>query len=115
MGVGLQLTRLATSDDRFDWYICHISSPSTGNMEGTIVMKSTKFEQFTNLVQSRITYVVYDWAFMGQEENNEDRVHPPDGTCGSVIWNDERVIQGFYQFYVEHGSWSGFSASVRAK
>lgn len=113
-GVVPHFTRLTTSNDKLDWSICQLNSPYTGSMEGSIVMKSIKFKKSTHPTQDRLSYVVYDWAFMGQEESNENRVRPPEGTCGSVIWNGDGVILGFYQYYIDEGNWAGFSASVSA-
>ncbi|KAH8158377.1 hypothetical protein CIB48_g9873 [Xylaria polymorpha] len=106
-------TRLATSEDRFisnQWFL---NSPYTGNMEATIVAKSVRMPS-THPTEDNLRYFIYNWSYMGQMEGNEDRVRPPDGTCGSVIWDDNGVITGFYHYYIETGRWEGFSVSVSA-
>ncbi|KAI0865618.1 hypothetical protein F4860DRAFT_500283 [Xylaria cubensis] len=107
-------TRLATSDDRFVFDDCFLNSPYTGNMDASIVSKSVKLETSTHPTEDKLRYVIYNWCYMGQTEGNEDRVRPPDGTCGSAIWNDNGVITGFYHYYIQEGPWNGFSASVSA-
>lgn len=92
-------TRLVTSEDKFEWSSCSLNSPYTGHMEGSVVAKSVRFESSAQYhpTQDSLRYVVYNWSFMGQEEDNHDKTRPPDGTCGSVIWdNDKGVILGFY-------------------
>ncbi|RWA05431.1 hypothetical protein EKO27_g9674 [Xylaria grammica] len=107
-------TRLATSEDRFVFDDCFLNSPYTGNMEASIVSKSVKLETCTHPTEDSLRYVIYNWCYMGQTEGNKDRVRPPDGTCGSAIWDDNGVITGFYHYYIEKGPWNGFSASVSA-
>lgn len=51
---------------------------------------------------------------MGRTEGNDDRVRPPNGTCGSAVWDDNGVVRGFYHYYIDEGAWKGFSASVSA-
>ncbi|RYP62873.1 hypothetical protein DL769_007132 [Monosporascus sp. CRB-8-3] len=113
-GVTPNWSRLVNSDDILDWPICYLNSPYTGNMEGIIVMKSVKLEASTHPTQDKLRYVVYNWSFMGQQEDNDGRAQPPDGTCGSVIWDDDGVILGFYHYYIAEGRWAGFSPSVSA-
>jgi hypothetical protein len=113
-GVTPVFTRLTSSEDKHNWPICHLNSPYTGNMEGSLVMKSAKFEKSIHPTEDNLRYVVYNWSFMGQEENNESKTRPPDGTCGSAIWDDEGVILGFYHYYIAEGPWAGFSPSVSA-
>ncbi|KAI8945585.1 hypothetical protein F4801DRAFT_567822 [Xylaria longipes] len=107
-------TRLATSEDRFMFDDCFLNSPYTGNMEASIVSKSVKLQASTHPTEDELRYVIYNWCYMGQTEGNEDRVRPPDGTCGSAIWDDNGVITGFYHYYIQKGPWNGFSASVSA-
>ncbi|TRX92960.1 hypothetical protein FHL15_006098 [Xylaria flabelliformis] len=107
-------TRLATSEDRFVFDDCFLNSPYTGNMEASIVSKSVKLETSTHPTEDKLRYVIYNWCYMGQTEGNEDRIRPPDGTCGSTIWDDNGVIMGFYHYCIQEGPWNGFSASVSA-
>lgn len=116
-GVVPNFARLATSEDKFDWSFCHLNSPYTGNMEGSVVAKSVKFEPSApyHPTHENLCYVVYNWSFMGQVEGNHDRARPADGTCGSVIWDDDDgVILGFHHYYIAEGKWAGFSPSVSA-
>lgn len=107
-------TRLATSEVGPTWPTCYLNSPYTGDMVGMMVMKSVKFEKSTHPTEDNLGFVVYNWSFMGQEEGNEDKVRPPDGTCGSAIWDDDGVILGFYHYYIAEGPWAGYSSSVSA-
>ncbi|RYO96512.1 hypothetical protein DL764_007458 [Monosporascus ibericus] len=107
-------SRLVNSDDMLNWSICYLNSPYTGNMEGVIVMKSVKLEASTHPTQDKLQYVAYNWSFMGQQEGNDGKAQPPDGTCGSVIWDDGGVILGFYHYSIAEGPWAGFSPSVSA-
>ncbi|KAI0905783.1 hypothetical protein F4823DRAFT_117118 [Ustulina deusta] len=107
-------SRLATSEDKFVFDDCFLNSPYTGNMEASIVSKSVKLETSTHPTEDKLRYVIYNWCYMGQTEGNKDRVRPPDGTCGSAIWDDNGVITGFYHYYIQEGPWKGFSASVSA-
>ncbi|KAJ9150222.1 hypothetical protein NKR23_g3797 [Pleurostoma richardsiae] len=107
-------TRLVTSEDTFEWGISNLNGPYTGSMESCTVAKSVKFERPSHPTQDRLKYVVYSWAYTGQEEGNDDKVRPPDGTCGSVIRDDDGLVLGFYHYYIEKGPWAGFSASVSA-
>ncbi|RYP51157.1 hypothetical protein DL768_003425 [Monosporascus sp. mg162] len=107
-------SRLVNSDDMLNWPICYLNSPYTGNMEAIIVMKSVKLEASTHPTLDKLRYVVYNWSFMGQQEDNDGKAQPPDGTCGSVVWDDDGVIWGFYHYYIAEGPWAGFSPSVSA-
>ena len=113
-GVSPSFSRLSTSEDKFAFTHCFLNSPYTGNMVAKIVAKGIRFESSTHPTEDKLRYVVYNWSYMGQTEGNEDRVRPPDGTCGSAIWDDNGVITGLYHYYIEKGPWSGFSASVSA-
>ncbi|KAI1399027.1 hypothetical protein F4819DRAFT_436789 [Hypoxylon fuscum] len=114
-GIVPQFTRLATSGDEFGFSKCYLNSPYTGLLDSVIIAKSIKIqaEGTPNPTEERLRYVVYDWLYHGQEEGNI-RAELPGGMCGSVIWNDEGVIQGFYQFSIKEGPWKGFSACVSA-
>ncbi|KAI0536929.1 hypothetical protein GGR58DRAFT_527884 [Xylaria digitata] len=107
-------SRLATSEDRFVFGDCFLNSPYTGNMAASIVSKSVKLGTSTYPTEDGLRYVVYNWCYIGQTEGNKDRIHPPDGTCGSAIRHDNCVITGFYNYYIQNGPWNGFSASVSA-
>lgn len=114
-GVIPKSTRLATSEDNIDWPLCYLNSPYTGNMEGSVVMKSVKLEAVSTLsVENRSRLVVYNWSYMGQVEGNEDKACLPNGTTGSVVWNDDGVVLGFYHHYIKEGQWSGFASLVSA-
>ncbi|KAI2621629.1 hypothetical protein GGR54DRAFT_599202 [Hypoxylon sp. NC1633] len=114
-GIVPQFIRLATSEDKSDFEPCYLNSPFTGLLDSVIVAKSIKIRAkgTPRLTEERLHYVVYDWLYHGQEEGN-DGAELPGGVCGSVIWNDEGVIQGFYQFSIKKGLWKGFSACVSA-
>ncbi|KAI1214223.1 uncharacterized protein F4807DRAFT_468153 [Annulohypoxylon truncatum] len=114
-GIVPQFTRLATSGDEFSFSTCYLNSPYTGLLDSVIIAKSIKIqaERTPHSIEERLRYVAYDWLYHGQEEGNI-KAKLPDGMCGSVIWNDEGVIQGFYQFSIKEGSWKGFSACVSA-
>ncbi|KAL7622065.1 hypothetical protein AAE478_007566 [Parahypoxylon ruwenzoriense] len=95
--------------------LCHLNSPYTGNMEGSVVMKSIKLEATsTRPTDDGLRYVVYNWSYMGHGEGNEEKARPPNGTCGSVIWDDDGVVLGFYHYCIDEGQWAGFSRSVSA-
>ncbi|TGJ87023.1 hypothetical protein E0Z10_g1727 [Xylaria hypoxylon] len=107
-------SRLATSEDKFVFDSCFLNSPYTGNMEASMVSKSVKLETSAHATEDKLRFVVYNWCYMGQTEGNKDRVYPPDGTCGSAIWDDNGVITGLYHYYIQTGPWNGFSASASA-
>lgn len=111
-GPSPKFTRLRTSEDDMPGVCCYLNSPYTGHMVGAVVSKSVRL--FKSDPQSNLRYVVYDWMHTGQEEGNDSKVQPPDGTCGSAIWDDGGVILGFYQHHISEGSWAGLSASVSA-
>lgn len=93
---------------------CYLNSPYTGSMDGVVVMNSVKLETSSHPTEDALRYVLYNWAYMGQEEGNPDKERPPDGTCGSVIWNDDGVLLGFYRYYVADGPFAGYAAAVNA-
>ena len=110
-----EFTRLQTSEDELSFSLCHLNSPYTGNMEANIVSKSVRlFKSSSHPTESNLTYIVYDWMYMGQEEGNDSNFRPPDGTCASVIWNDDGVILGLYHYYIAEGPWAGLAASASA-
>ncbi|KAI0972609.1 hypothetical protein F4678DRAFT_478490 [Xylaria arbuscula] len=109
-----KFSRLATSEDKFVFDLCFLNSPYTGNMEATMLGKSVRMEKSIHPTEDGLRYIIYNWCYAGQMEGNEDHVCPPDGTCGSAIWNDDGVITGFYHYYIEEGAFGGFSASVSA-
>ncbi|KAK3341822.1 hypothetical protein B0T25DRAFT_559399 [Lasiosphaeria hispida] len=114
-GTSPEFTRLQTSEDELPWDLCHLNSPYTGNMEAFMVAKSVRFfKSSPYLAERNLEYIVYDWNHMGQEAGNEGKFRPPDGTCGSVIWDGCGVILGFYHFYIAEGNWAGFSVSASA-
>jgi hypothetical protein len=92
----------------------YMNSSFSGNMEGVIVATSIKFGRSTHPVEDQLRHVAYNWAFMSQEEGGEDKVQPPDGTCGSVIWDDDGVVVGFHHYHIRTGGWAGFSVSTSA-
>ncbi|KAK8081200.1 hypothetical protein PG997_009018 [Apiospora hydei] len=113
-GVTPNFTRLATMDDIRAFTVCYLNSPYTGNMAGNIVMRSVKLEESNHPAEDRIRYVVYQGLYTNQVEDNESHVQPPDGTCGSVIWDDDGVVLGFYHYYIEEGDFAGYSVTVSA-
>ncbi|KAK7931067.1 hypothetical protein PG985_001779 [Apiospora marii] len=113
-GVTPSFTRLASMDDIRPYTICHLNSPYTGNMEGNIVMRSIKLEPSKHPAEERIEYVPYEWFYTNQVEGNDEHVQPPDDTCGSVIWDDNGVVLGFYHYYIAEGHYKGFSVTVSA-
>jgi len=114
-GLSPKFIRLRTSEDDMPSGCCYLNSPYTGNMVGVVVHKSVRlFRSDPHPTQSNLGYVVYDWMYTGQDEGNDSKVQPPDGTSGSAIWDDDGVILGFYHFYVSEGAWAGFSASASA-
>lgn len=42
------------------------------------------------------------------------KVRPPDGTCGSAIWDHDGTILGFYHYYIADGPYAGFACFVSA-
>lgn len=105
-------SRLVTSEDNLGWTNCHLNSSFTGNMESTIVAKSVRIEESEGEDQPR--YVAYNWAYTGQVEDNEEKMHYPDGTSGSAVWNDDGIVLGFHHYYIADGPYAGFSCSVSA-
>lgn len=102
-----------TRDKRVDGN-CYLNSPYTGNMDGVVVMSSVKLEGSSHPTEDAMRYVLYNWAYMGQEEGDPGKERPPDGTCGSVIWDDDGVLLGFYRYYIAEGPFAGFAATVNA-
>jgi hypothetical protein len=104
--------------DESKWLSSHyLNSPYTGNIEGSIVAKSLKLQQRPpkHPTEDTLRYVAYNWSFMGQlEGGHSNKAQPPDGTCGSAIWDEDGVILGFYHFHITEGAWAGFSVSVNA-
>ncbi|KAF7506355.1 hypothetical protein GJ744_011821 [Endocarpon pusillum] len=88
----INYSQISADSILFEWSFCSLNSPYTGHMEGSLVAKSVKFESSApyHPTQDSLRYVVYNWSFMGQEEDNHDRARPPDGTCGSVIWDNDK-------------------------
>ena len=88
---------------------------STGNMEGSVSMKSVKIESGPPTHVFR--YVLYNWLFMGQVEGSTDpqslslRI-PPDDARGAVFMDEENRLVGFFQYYIKEGPWAGFCASI---
>lgn len=111
-----RFTRLFGEDpnDKIGHGTCYLNSPYTGNMEGVIAMTSIRIEGSSHPTEDALKYVVYNWTYLGQDEGATDKARPPDGTCGSAIWNDDGVVLGFYQYYLQEGPLSGFSAAVSA-
>ncbi|KAI1763722.1 hypothetical protein GGR53DRAFT_496267 [Hypoxylon sp. FL1150] len=109
-------TRLATSDDEPGFTFCYLNSPYTGRVDASIVMKSVRIEveETPHPTEERLRYVVYDWLYEGQEEDNGGKAELPGGVCGSATWDDDGVIRGFYSFSIKEGKWKGFSACVSA-
>lgn len=101
------------SDEKVDGE-CYLNSPYTGDMDGVIVMISVKLERSTHPVEDAMRYVLYNWAYLGQEQDATDKARPPNGTCGSTIWNDDGVILGFYRYYLQNGPFAGYAATVNA-
>ncbi|KKY39689.1 hypothetical protein UCDDA912_g00302 [Diaporthe ampelina] len=102
-----------TSDTTVDGN-CYLNSPYTGNMDGVVVMNSVKLEKSSHPMEDALRYVLYNWAYMGQEEGDPEKEQPPDGTCGSVIWDDDGVLLGFYRYYIADGPFAGYAAAVNA-
>jgi hypothetical protein len=112
-----QFTRLFGEDmatDKTVDGICYLNSPYTGNMGGIVVGNSVKLEKSSHPTEDALEYVLYNWTYFGQDEGDSDKERPPDGTCGSVIWDDDGVILGFYHYYITQGPFSGFAATVNA-
>ncbi|ROW03084.1 hypothetical protein VMCG_05782 [Cytospora schulzeri] len=111
-----RFTRLFGEDpsDKLGDGNCYLNSPYTGDMEGVIVMTSVKIEASSHPSDIALRYVVYDWAYLGQEEGATDRARPPNGTCGSAIWNDDGVVLDFYRYYLQEGPFAGFAVAVSA-
>ncbi|KAG6354462.1 hypothetical protein INS49_004479 [Diaporthe citri] len=112
-----RFTRLFGEDPTRDRIVggnCYLNSPYTGNMDGVVVMNSIKLERSSHPTEDALRYVLYNWAYMGQEEGDPDKERPPDGTCGSVIWDDDGVLLGFYRYYIAKGPFAGFAAAVNA-
>lgn len=65
-------------------------------MEGNIVSQSVRLQRSltSHPTEDRLSYIIYVWSYLRQEECNGDKVRPPDGTCGSAIWDDDGVILG---------------------
>lgn len=59
-------------------------------------------------------YVLYNWAYLGQEEDTTDKLRPPDATRGSSIWNDDGVVLGFYHCCQRDGPFARYAATVSA-
>lgn len=93
----------------------YLNSSFAGDMEGSIVAKSIKLARTEHPTDQAHRYVVYDWAYTGQIEGaGENRVVPPDGTCGSAIWDDHGVILGFFHYHITSGRFAGFMGAVSA-
>lgn len=101
------------SDQRVDGK-CYLNSPYTGDMDGVIIMTSVKLEASTHPTEDAMRYILYNWVYLGQEEAATDKARPPNGTCGSAIWNDDGVILGFYHYYLQDGLFAGYAATVNA-
>ncbi|KAK4152132.1 hypothetical protein C8A00DRAFT_35209 [Chaetomidium leptoderma] len=106
-------SHMVTSQEKPKGRFSCLNSPYTGNLEGTIVMKSARLRS-TSTPKGRLPYVAYLWSYCGQEEDNEDKVRPTDGSCGSAIWDENSIVRGFYHYHVAEGLWAGFSAAVSA-
>lgn len=94
-----------------------INSAFTGNMQGIIAANSIKLECTPPALptEEAIDYVMYKWIFTGQMEGRGAAApQPPDGTCGSAIWDNDGIIQGFFHYHITQGEWAGFAATVSA-
>ncbi|KAJ5902225.1 hypothetical protein N7495_002753 [Penicillium taxi] len=107
-GTTPKFTRLANSSDNKNLLFTNLNSPFTGRMDGVVIGKSVKIKG------SGTAYIVYDWSYSGQVEDNSTVQAPADGVCGSAIWDDNGIVLGFYHYYIKEGRWAGFSASVSA-
>jgi len=118
-GVVPRFKGLITPNDPVKFEPIHLNSPFAGHMEGNVVMHSVKIPEMPsgstdNLKEVSEKYVLCHWHFMGQGDGSSPTIAPPDGTCGSVLWNDDGIVVGFYQYAIRTGEWAGFSAAVRA-
>lgn len=116
-GEAPQFKRLFGEDPACDKTIdgnCYLDSPYTGNIEGFVVMNSVRIEKSSHPTESAFRYVIYSWLYFGQEEGDTHKLRPPDGTCGSAIWDDNGVILGFFLYYITSGRFAGFAATVNA-
>lgn len=84
-------------------------------IDGVVIMKSVKLERSTHPTEDTMRYVVYHWAYLGQEQDATDKARPPDGIRGSAISNDDGVVFGYYQYYLQNGPFAGFAVMVDAK
>lgn len=111
-----QFTRLFGEEpsDKIGDRKCYFNSPYTGKMEGVVVMTSIRIEGSSHPTENALKYVVYDWVYLGQDEEATDKARPHSGTCGSAIWNDDGVVLDFYRYYLHEGPFAGFSAAVNA-
>ncbi|RCI11317.1 hypothetical protein L249_7771 [Ophiocordyceps polyrhachis-furcata BCC 54312] len=91
-----------------------LNSPFSGVVEGITVARSIKIES-ENAAEQRVRFVPYSWSFTGQVEDAGDCVRaPPEGVCGSALWDDEGVVRGFFQYFIAEGRYAGFSVSADA-
>ena len=102
-----KFNRFINPDDDVNHMVTNLNSPYTGNMEGTIFMRSYRFE-------GNDKNMLYNWTYMGQDDSFVQRYMPPDGICGSVIWDDDGAILGFIQHYVDSGPHKGYCLSMNA-
>jgi hypothetical protein len=113
-----QLRRLFGEDPQDDRRkmsgFCYLDSPYTGRLDGVVVMYSVKFVHSNLPAEHALRYVLYDWAFLGQDGQTNNKYAPPDSTCGSAIWNDDGVVLGFYHYYNKEGPFQGFAATESA-
>jgi hypothetical protein len=95
----------------------YMNSAFTGNMRGLIVAHSIKLEcePPVHPMEEDIDYIMYKWVFTGQIEGREGTAPQlPDATCGSAIWDDDGIVQGFFHYHITQGAWAGFAATVSA-
>ncbi|PHH90504.1 hypothetical protein CDD83_3468 [Cordyceps sp. RAO-2017] len=91
-----------------------LNSPFSGIMEGTVVAKSLAIAS-KYPAEEEIHFIPYEWAYTGQiEDAGESPRAPPNGVCGSAIWDDKGVVTGFFQYHISKGMFAGFYASVAA-
>lgn len=84
-----------------------VETPQTGLLDGTVVGLSFN-------VEGTEPCHACTWGYFGQNQDTGSTIQPPDSARGSVLWDKDEIVYGFYQFHAvrgQHVDYS-FAASV---
>lgn len=90
--------------------VISMNNPWTGHLDGVLSGFSIRMVPPECRGEEELEWIRYKWTFHG----DDGLTQPPPGVCGSVIWDEDGVVQGFYRFHITEGKFAGFCVSVSA-